>query len=335
MACACQACLTARSDQPQLIDAEQNIVVAGVDDDLSVVRSVEIIAECSTRGYSFSGYQANAPQKPLPGPKVDEELDNLGHSVNQTIVGLQDGARTGGCAMASSRPTRWRRTCRPASIRPSYGSRTSSTRPATASPTGAAFYRCVQGHISTVFADDLAAGYWVIHHNWIVGAQYGVKIEIANHPAGEICVHNNTIEEQGYYGIYAASVDASPTTGAASRFNFSDNEFSNLYTGSTYVGAIYLVERVDGNVWLTDLAVCRNTTRSNSGAGGAHMRISAGQNITISENILEELGPGAPYGIYVHGVVTNASLGSNIQVLDTTFQGTFTAKFILKPGVVT
>lgn len=40
------------------------------------------------RGYSFSGWQANNPAKPLPGDRVDIELDNIANSVGQAIDSL-------------------------------------------------------------------------------------------------------------------------------------------------------------------------------------------------------------------------------------------------------
>ncbi|QRM35767.1 hypothetical protein [Microvirga sp. VF16] len=40
------------------------------------------------RDYSFSGYQATNPDKPLPAPSVDNEFENLGRSVNGAIDGF-------------------------------------------------------------------------------------------------------------------------------------------------------------------------------------------------------------------------------------------------------
>lgn len=49
-----------------------------------------------TRGYSFSGWQANNPTLPLPGPSVDGELDNVSGSVNGAIGALADVRRADG-----------------------------------------------------------------------------------------------------------------------------------------------------------------------------------------------------------------------------------------------
>lgn len=49
-----------------------------------------------TRGFSFTGYQANNPTLPLPGQNVDIELDNLGVQVNRTIGALAEIRRADG-----------------------------------------------------------------------------------------------------------------------------------------------------------------------------------------------------------------------------------------------
>ncbi|SEK37621.1 hypothetical protein SAMN04515666_101359 [Bosea lupini] len=182
---------------------------------------------------------------------------------------------------------------------------------------------------------NLRHGYTIVAQNEIVGAQYGVKVEIANHAAGFLKIVDNTIEESFYNGVYVASVDPDPGLGAGAMFDISGNEFSNLYTGASYLGAINILERPGGGVWLTDFSICRNTTRSLCAAGASHIRVSAGQNGIISENVLQEMGGNNPNGIVVNGVGTNASLGANIQVLDTTFLGSFGTKFIFKAATVT
>lgn len=57
------------------------------------------------RGYSFTGYQANSPTDPLPGPKVDVELDNLGRTTDETIDALADIRRSDG--MINNKRVRW------------------------------------------------------------------------------------------------------------------------------------------------------------------------------------------------------------------------------------
>lgn len=48
------------------------------------------------RGFSFSDYQATNPSQPLPGPSVDNELENVEQSVNETIDALADLRRSDG-----------------------------------------------------------------------------------------------------------------------------------------------------------------------------------------------------------------------------------------------
>jgi hypothetical protein len=48
------------------------------------------------RDYSFTGYQANNPADPLPGNKVDTELDNVASSLEETIDALADVRRSDG-----------------------------------------------------------------------------------------------------------------------------------------------------------------------------------------------------------------------------------------------
>ena len=49
-----------------------------------------------TKGYSFEGYQANNPSKPLPAPRLDDELENIATSIDETIDALKDVRRSDG-----------------------------------------------------------------------------------------------------------------------------------------------------------------------------------------------------------------------------------------------
>lgn len=49
-----------------------------------------------TPGYSFSGYQAANPAKPLPAPQVDNELANVSSAVGGVITALKDVRRSDG-----------------------------------------------------------------------------------------------------------------------------------------------------------------------------------------------------------------------------------------------
>jgi len=48
------------------------------------------------KGYSFSGFQATAPDDPLPGARVDDELANIATSIDETVEALKDIRRSDG-----------------------------------------------------------------------------------------------------------------------------------------------------------------------------------------------------------------------------------------------
>lgn len=55
-----------------------------------------------TKGYSFSGFQATAPDEPLPGVRVDDELANIATSIDETVEALKDLRRSDGRLMNGS-----------------------------------------------------------------------------------------------------------------------------------------------------------------------------------------------------------------------------------------
>lgn len=48
------------------------------------------------KGYSFAGFQATAPDDPLPGARVDDELANIATSIDETVEALKDIRRSDG-----------------------------------------------------------------------------------------------------------------------------------------------------------------------------------------------------------------------------------------------
>lgn len=114
------------------------------------------------RQFSFSGFQATNPAKPLPGASVDNELENIERSLNDLVSGLTDIRRDDG-ALKNGIVTK-------DALAPGL---TTGVDPATTWQTGvnysannvvffeAAFYRCLESHTSTVFANDLAANRWI------------------------------------------------------------------------------------------------------------------------------------------------------------------------------
>lgn len=115
------------------------------------------------RGYSFSGFQATNPAKPLPGPALDAELENVELSIDGTISNLallqrSDGALRNGIVTNDALAPDLQTGIAPAvpwsaGIQYVVGDVVFSY---------TAFYRCVVAHISTDFATDLAAGKWTV-----------------------------------------------------------------------------------------------------------------------------------------------------------------------------
>ena len=52
-----------------------------------------------SKGDSFEGYQANNPSKPLPAPRLDDELENIATSIDETIDALKDVRRSDGTSV--------------------------------------------------------------------------------------------------------------------------------------------------------------------------------------------------------------------------------------------
>jgi hypothetical protein len=118
-----------------------------------------------TRATSFSGYQATSPNRPLPGPSLDNELSNIETSVNEAISALGDIRRDDG-QLRNGIVGR-------DALAPDLATGVS---PATLWQAGlvyqeqdtvsylTAFYRCVISHTSdAVFTTDLGAGRWVLY----------------------------------------------------------------------------------------------------------------------------------------------------------------------------
>ena len=111
--------------------------------------------------FSFSGYQAQQPDRPLPGVRTDTEYNNIAQSLGVTIDALADIRRddgqlqngivtpeslSPGMALGVLPPTAWATAV--------------EYKPPQSAWFGDALYQCVEAHVSSVFADDLAAGYW-------------------------------------------------------------------------------------------------------------------------------------------------------------------------------
>lgn len=121
------------------------------------------------RRYDFVSYQTLNPSKPLPGQQHENEYNAIALSINQTITNLgliqrDDGALANGSVgwdqldgeviIGISQPTDWAPNTQYASGDMVYAE--------------GRIYRCDQSHISSqVFADDLAAGRWVVQVDFV------------------------------------------------------------------------------------------------------------------------------------------------------------------------
>lgn len=167
-------------------------------------------------------------------------------------------------------------------------------------------------------------GYIDINNNAILGGPYGIFFNINNNPAGFIKVHDNTIENFGTHGILLQSLDGS----TASMVMIQNNEFS-VFT-KTPSSCMFIVDSTITPAWITGVQIQGNVCQNTTTAGGrAGVWLGAGKNVNISNNVFNELGGNSPYGITVGGVSTNAGLLQPIQILDNSFTGTYTAKYLV------
>lgn len=116
------------------------------------------------RGYSFAGYQATNPNRPLPGPALDNELEEIEQSLTEAISGLNDIRRADG-QLRNGIVGR-------DALAPDLST---GVRPATLWQAGiqyqaqdtvsylTSFYRCTIGHLSTDFLADLTATRWELY----------------------------------------------------------------------------------------------------------------------------------------------------------------------------
>lgn len=168
-------------------------------------------------------------------------------------------------------------------------------------------------------------GYAIISENEILGAQYGIQVQNANYPSGFIKIINNTIEENGYGGVYVNANDANDVT----MIDISGNEFSSVTTASTYLASVHFADG-PARQWLQDATICRNISRHFGAVALGYYRIGAGQNVLIADNVSENIGASSVgYGIVISGTGSNAALAAQIAVLDNLFKGSFTSRYAL------
>ncbi|CAB4156978.1 Pectate lyase superfamily protein [uncultured Caudovirales phage] len=178
-------------------------------------------------------------------------------------------------------------------------------------------------------------GYTVIQNNEILGAQYGVFIQVRNYPAGYVRILDNTIEEQWFTGVYIAA----PDTNDLAMVEISRNEFSATVAGpaTNYMGSVVIEDGPSTRFWLDDLSICDNTSRHVAPCANGVIRIGAGRTVQVARNIAENIGGGAlARMVMVNGITHNSALGGEIIVADNIKRGTFTQVYefaAISPGV--
>jgi len=172
---------------------------------------------------------------------------------------------------------------------------------------------------------NLQNGYTIISENEILGTQSGIRIDNANFPAGFIKIINNTIEEQFYSGVYLVGTDTNDVT----MVDISGNEFSAVSTAASYLASIWIGDG-PARQWLQDVTIKNNITRNLGVCSLGHMRVGAGANVMVSDNLLENIGGSAVVsGLIINGTASNAALAAQIAVLDNMFRGSFTNRYDL------
>lgn len=113
------------------------------------------------RQYNFSNYQAAQPSDPLPGNKVDQELNAVKNSLDETQTNLALIQRDDGQLKNNSVGLDQLKAEVEIGVNPPTAWVTAQNYLVTETVTfEAGFYRCEENHISGVFATDLAAGKW-------------------------------------------------------------------------------------------------------------------------------------------------------------------------------
>jgi hypothetical protein len=165
-----------------------------------------------TPSFSFAGYQTTSPTRPLPGVRVDTEYNNIAQSLGDTIDALADIRRDDGklqngivtvesldpgMAIGILPPANW--------------VTATEYKPPQSVWNGNKLYQCVVNHISTVFADDLAAGYW----NLVVDFDPPIDAAEASAAAAAASATQAAGSASAAAGS-ASAADASKTAAAAS-----------------------------------------------------------------------------------------------------------------------
>jgi hypothetical protein len=168
-------------------------------------------------------------------------------------------------------------------------------------------------------------GYTDFHDNETLSSGTTIHFKYKHNAAGYTKVHDNTIENSGKDGKYALIVETGDGS-KASYLMIQNNEFFPSPSFTT-TGTILIKDTSPGSPWVTNVLISGNVLRQQTAFGGEFIRIGSGENVQVTNNLLEEIGSNAPYGIKIGGISTNAGLTSPILVMDNTFLGAFSNRY--------
>ncbi len=167
-------------------------------------------------------------------------------------------------------------------------------------------------------------GYTHIHHNVILGGNYGVQFNIKNNPAGMLKIDDNTIENFANYGVLIGSGDGS----AIGMVMLQHNEISSGVTTAGITAAVQITEYLVGGVsqkYLDTADISGNVYRMSMPAGPVkYIWVQTGKNVSIHNETITDLGANVPVCVQVTGNVDNSGFTAPLSVLDVNCVGTAT-----------
>jgi hypothetical protein len=165
----------------------------------------------------------------------------------------------------------------------------------------------------------LQTGYTYINNNLILGANFGIQVNITAHPAGSIHIFDNFIENQAARGITLGSGDGN----ASSMVKIMRNEFSNYNFVTNWVASIVIQDYSSGTDWIDDIEIANNIHRHSLDVNHRFIWIQSGRMISIHDEQFENLGTGSQtIGIDLNTFAT-AALKAPCFISNCQFRGAF------------
>ncbi|MCC8945447.1 right-handed parallel beta-helix repeat-containing protein [Bradyrhizobium sp. Arg62] len=164
-----------------------------------------------TRQYDYVSYQNANPNRPLPATKINADLNAAAQSTSEIVDFIKGIARADGkIANGAVGFDQLSPALQSAGIAPADAWAASTEYAAGNSViTAGALYRCLVKHTSTVFATDLAAGYWLFVADVATGPQGPQGIQGIQGPEGPQGVQGIQ-GPQGDQGIQGPQGDQGP-----------------------------------------------------------------------------------------------------------------------------